>query len=243
MKLLFLDIETTGLNFEEGARLTEVSWVLMTTPLFKMPPSIYQLFVNPGMPIPENITALTGITDELIAEYGMPPVHALEILRENIERHKPDAIVAHNGENFDKPFLMLEAKNHGVKLENLFNLPWIDTGADLPEGRFPTTKLTYMAAECGFLNPFPHSAVFDCLTTAKVLANCDIEAVLKRSQEPFVTARAMVAFDKKEEAKKLRFRWQEAGNKVYEKAWVKRVKQSDFETLKASAPFPVVIVD
>jgi len=243
MKLLFLDLETTGLNFAEGARLLELSYVLMETPLFKTPPVIVQEFCAVDGEVPENITELTGITTQFAVDHGEKADGVLRRLKDFVEFHKPDAVVAHNGENFDKPFLMLEAKNHAVELQNIFSLPWIDTGADIPEDRFPTSKLSYMAAECGFLNPFPHSAVFDCLTTAKVLAHCDLELVLKRAKEPFVTARAMVSFEKKDEAKKLRFRWQEAGNKVYEKAWVKRVKQSDFETLKASAPFPVVIID
>lgn len=236
-----IDIETTGVTPE--SEITELSWVFMEDPLFKTPPVIRQNFCKTKFPVPENITTLTGISDKTLETWGQSLQNALFFLEQELGIYKPDFIVAHNGTSFDRPMLERWATNEKIPARRLLETPWLDTAADIPEGRFPTGKLSYMAAECGFLNPFPHSAVLDILTMFRVLSHCDIPLVIARSKEPWVTVQALVSFKTKELAKKRRFRWQDCGDgKVHSEKWVKRVKACDVENEKELAEFQVVII-
>ena len=91
-----VDIETTG-GFPAGFNITEVAIFIHDG---QQVVDKYVSLVNPGQPIPPSIQALTGITDDLVAdsptfEKIAPKVHAL--LTDRI-------FVAHNV-NFDYSFI------------------------------------------------------------------------------------------------------------------------------------------
>jgi DNA polymerase-3 subunit epsilon len=242
LKLCFIDLETTGLEFKKGAELLELGFVIMDTPLFRTPPVIEQHYCK-VRGVPPHITELTGISQNFATRNGAPVELALESLKHAVEAQKVEYMVAHNGEIFDQPFLFDVCYEHKFDLQNVFDLPWIDTAGDIPEDQFGTRSLTYMAAECGFINPFPHSAVFDCLTTAKVLSHVDLDTVIARSRDPWIVVQAKVGYEDRQKAKDLKFRWQQAGNSEYPKMWVKRIKESDFDSLRKQAGFDVIQVE
>lgn len=70
-----VDIETTGL--EESDRITEVAVVEMCHGRVIEP---WSALVNPGFPIPTEVTALTGITDAMVANAPMFDDIAEEVL-------------------------------------------------------------------------------------------------------------------------------------------------------------------
>jgi DNA polymerase-3 subunit epsilon len=159
---------------------------------------------------------------------------------------KAEAIIAHNGKNFDKVVLEEECKRHGLTFPG--QIPWVDTLADVPyPKKIEVRKLEFLAPAHGFLNPFAHRAAFDALAMLKVLSHYDFETVLKRSKEPDVIVRAMVAAPfgptkvkgEKEvaEAKARGYKFDNEG-----KLWVKRIKESEYGEEAASAPWQVVIV-
>jgi DNA polymerase III epsilon subunit-like protein len=92
MKILGVDVETTGLDSAED-RITEVGAVLFNwdtqTPLV-----VLSKFVNPGRPIPVEITKVTGITDEMVADYGCPEEEVFGDLQGLLGR--ADFAMAHN---------------------------------------------------------------------------------------------------------------------------------------------------
>lgn len=243
MRLLGLDFETTGLDTSKE-RITEAGMVLWDVEL-KRPMTTVGVFYHDESypPLSDEIKRLTGLTDEILREFGTAPKGNLEWLERYCSTHKVDYIVAHNGENFDKPLLFAELHRHDVPGICLRSLPWIDTRTDIP---FPTEpdsrRLRHLALDCGFINPFEHRAVFDVLTMMKVLSHYNIQDILAYQKIPFCTVRAMVNYDNRELAKAQRFSWEKIGEKTYPKCWVKRVKEDKLQLeidLAAKAGFTV----
>lgn len=105
MKYAVVDIETTG-GTPAGSRITEICVVV--TDGYK----VYHRFetlLNPGSPIPRGITALTGITNEMVAH---APVFA-DIAGELHHILHDKIFVAHNV-NFDYGFIHREFEQLGV---------------------------------------------------------------------------------------------------------------------------------
>ena len=59
-----VDVETTGLSPRDGG-ITEIAMIKVRNGLLW---DEYTTLVNPLMPIPDEVTALTGIDDEMVAE-------------------------------------------------------------------------------------------------------------------------------------------------------------------------------
>jgi DNA polymerase-3 subunit epsilon len=129
-------------------------------------------------------------------------------------------IVAHNGTRFDRLFL----EKQTWKPEK----PWIDTLTDVPyPNEIVTRKLNFLAAEHGFLNPFPHRAIFDTLTMLKVFSLYAIDHVVEDMKSPLVKIMAQVSYEEKSKAKDLGFRWDPQNRHWYMEirrlAWERRV--------------------
>src|SRR5690349_19859099 len=114
---------------------------------------------------PPQLVELTGITDEMLKKRGVYPGKALDQLTRLM--NEADYVVAHNGANFDKPIYRMECQRHSITASGK---PWIDSRTDVPyPSKIKARKLTHLAAEHGFANPFQHRALFDCLTMLKIL--------------------------------------------------------------------------
>jgi DNA polymerase III epsilon subunit family exonuclease len=100
-----LDLETSGGAPHLGAHITEIGAVKVQggEVLGK-----FQTFVNPGYPIPSFITALTGITDEMVS--ASPRIEEVfPMLLEFLGSDRETVFVAHNAP-FDLSFLKAAAK-------------------------------------------------------------------------------------------------------------------------------------
>jgi DNA polymerase III subunit epsilon len=99
-----LDLETSGGAPHLGAHITEIGAVKVRggEVLGK-----FQTFINPGTPIPSFITALTGITDEMVS--SSPRIAEIfPILLEFLGSENETVFVAHNAP-FDLSFLKAAA--------------------------------------------------------------------------------------------------------------------------------------
>jgi DNA polymerase III epsilon subunit family exonuclease len=99
-----LDLETSGGAPHLGAQITEIGAVKVRggEVLGK-----FQSFVNPGTPIPSFITALTGITDQMVS--SSPRIaEVFPILLEFLGSETETVFVAHNAP-FDLSFLKAAA--------------------------------------------------------------------------------------------------------------------------------------
>ncbi len=235
MRLLGLDLETTGFQ-TDTARITELGVALWDTDT-KRPLTVFGAFIYEDSydevftpDVVEMMNRVCGITPELLEEFGTPPKVNLEWLEKFVTKHEVEYLVAHNGENYDKPLLMAELTRHGVDAPRLRSLPWIDTRVDIPFASEPDSrKLKHLAGDHGFLNPFAHRAVFDVLTMLTVLSHYDIEKVIAYSKIPFAVLMADVSFQDKDKAKAERYSWEKIGEQVFPKKWVKKVKVDQVE--------------
>lgn len=239
MIVVGVDIETTGLDVEKD-EITEIGAVLWDTEA-KKPLGLFNEFCRGAIgKVSEEITELTGITSDILTAWGKGTADALLAFSRFAEG--ANALVAHNGSLFDRPFIHNSMKRYGLVPADL-GFDWIDTSLDIPyPSKIQTRKLVHLAAEHGFVNPFAHRAVFDVLTMLTVLSQYDFDEVFRLSREPSVLLVAHTTEPWKDggksndEARARGFRWDAA-----KKQWSKLVKQSQAENAK-KYPFAVRVV-
>lgn len=237
MLILGIDFETTWTSPVNVmlARPLEIGAVLWETET-KKPAMIYSNFLfesdHPRSPL--ELVELTGITDDMRERFGVSPRTGLSQL--NALMRMADYIVAHNGNEFDKPIYFEECGRLGLEP---VHKKWLDTKTDLPlPPTIKTTKLTYLAAEHGFANPFAHRAVFDVLTMLKILDIYDIKKVVELSLEPSYRVVASVSYNDRNLAKDRGFHWDGEN-----KRWMKVVKKSNLEKETNDIPFTVMVTE
>ena len=151
------DIETTGFSAVND-RIIEIGAVKVQNGEII---DKYSVFVNPEIPIPFDITNLTGITDEMVM--GAPTIEV--ILPEFLEFIGEAALVAHNA-SFDVGFIEQNCKN--LEIQKKFT--YLDTVA-LARVLLPTLskyKLNIVAKALGISLENHHRAVDDAGATAEI---------------------------------------------------------------------------
>ena len=152
------DIETTGLS-KETESITEIGAVKVVDGKII---DRFSTFVNPERPIPAEITKLTGITNEMVAD---APV-ITEILPRFLEFCQDAVLVAHNA-NFDTGFIRLNAERKcGIEVKNTV----LDT-LELSRSLLPELKkhkLDIVCEQLGVSLEGHHRAVNDAEATAEV---------------------------------------------------------------------------
>ena len=106
------DLETTGLSPADCA-ITEIGAVVVENGEIT---ESYNSFVNPGCHIPEEITKITNITDEMVADAPGQE----EALRAFLEFVDGRVLIAHNAHGFDIRFLKACAERYGVPFGNTY---------------------------------------------------------------------------------------------------------------------------
>jgi len=156
---VFLDVETTGLDHTKD----EVIELAMMPFRYSLDGRIFEVFPafqqlqQPSKPIPAEIVALTGITDEMVAG------RVIEVERVREVADAAALVVAHNAA-FDRPWA-----DH---LCDVFTTkPWACSMAQVDwraEG-YKGSRLSYLAAGAGFFYE-GHRAVEDCAAAIELLA-------------------------------------------------------------------------
>ncbi len=155
------DIETTGLNAAKD-KITEIGAVKVSGGEIC---DTFSTFVDPGIPIPEFITKLTGISDTMVA--GAPGIEAA--LKSFLEFTGELPVVAHNA-TFDTGFIKVASKAYNNKFDNII----IDT-LQMSRSLFPKLskhKLDVVAKHLDIKLDNHHRAVHDATATAEILIKC-----------------------------------------------------------------------
>ena len=110
-EFVVFDIETTGLSALNN-RIIEIGAVLVQNGEVK---GVFDTFVDPGEPIPDNITALTHITNEMVA--GAPGQK--EAVEAFLQFAGNRILIAHNA-SFDTGFIRHVCETNGLPFDNTF---------------------------------------------------------------------------------------------------------------------------
>ena len=116
-EFVVFDIETTGLS-NQSCGITEIGAVKVKNGEVL---ARYNTFVNPEMPIPEEVVSLTGITDEMVKDARV----IADVLPEFFEFVGDRLLIAHNAD-FDMGFIRVAAKRCDMDYDHH---PYLDTVA------------------------------------------------------------------------------------------------------------------
>lgn len=215
MLIVGMDTETTGLSPVDD-RITEIGAVAWDTD-HATPVAFFHRFIKQEKPLPDFIKELTGLNDEILEKYGH---HESDVMREfHIFCGQGEYLVAQNAP-FDKGMLDAAYLRCGLFIPDK---EWIDTVKDVPyPARIKSKSLISVAAEHGFLNPFPHRAVTDVLTMLTVMSKYDINTIVANACEPKIMLWAKTTYKEKDLAKAAGFFWNSE-----RKMWFKSIMLKD----------------
>ena len=155
---LMVDVETTGLDAARN-EIIELAMVPFTYGLDGQIFEIGDAFAalrQPTGSIPDEITAITGITDEMVAGKVIDPAVVEAFIG-------PAAVVIAHNASFDRRFLERFCAGFVTK-------PWACSMTQVAwaEAGYEGTKLGYLAQASGFFYD-RHRAVHDCLAAIELL--------------------------------------------------------------------------
>jgi DNA polymerase III alpha subunit (gram-positive type) len=219
MIVLGLDLEATGLD-KANDRPIEVGLALWTTKFNRSLDTRALLIKSDGVPVTEEITEITGISQSMVDNFGYEPAEAFDEVLYFLDR--ADAIVAFNGNRFDIPMCLSWAKRVAKAFpEKLV----IDPFTDLP---MRGQELICMCAKKGIYYD-PHEAGADVGAMLRLMGKFEFVTVLERAKSPIVVVRSMQDRSENDKVKKHKFRWNPE-----HKIWWKAVKEIDLNALAAA---------
>jgi DNA polymerase-3 subunit epsilon len=156
---ILLDVETTGLNTtqDEIIELAMVKFTYLPDDRIAAITEVFSAFNEPSIPIPEEITELTGITDEMVSGHRIDPDAVASFVSEAV------LIVAHNA-NFDRKF----AERYWPQFEKK---PWACSATEVEWRKhgFDGSRLGYLLAGVGLFHQ-AHRAIDDCRALIEILS-------------------------------------------------------------------------
>jgi len=217
MLIAGVDFETTGLSPVDN-RIIEVGCVLWDTER-ATPVQFYHDFVDPEEPISQEISGITNITQDMINDYSVR--QEMAVLKTCDFLSRADFVLAHNAP-FDREFLQESCHRLAIAPPKKV---WINSVTDVPyPEKIATRKLTHLAAEHGFVNPFAHRALTDVLTMLRLVDKYNWQEIAALAAEPNVVIKAEGGYAIKDLAKASGFYYNPD-----KKAWFKNIKESKLQ--------------
>lgn len=240
-KGIFLDVETTGLSIATD-QIIEVGWVVFE---YGADGRIFRIlevgseYQDPGKKIPEEIVALTGISDAMVKGCGINKKELFQRLSET------DLVIAHHA-GFDRPFIEALWKD-SPQIPwacSMTQLPWKQEGIESP-------KLEYLAYRFGFFYE-GHRASTDCLAGVHLLSKTlpqskdnVFKVLLQNSAKKTFRIWAVNApIEEKDLLKRRQYRWSPAGEGKH-KAWFIELEADqllkELKFLQSIYPYPICL--
>lgn len=232
MYLMFFDCETSGLDVNED-EILELGYAVyhIDNPAPLVMKS--KFITNHKKEITSEITDITGITQPIIDLLGEPGEEVYSELIEDISRFGIKHMVGHNAFRFDKNILKNNMARHGLSLPEVVI---VDTQTDIKyKTKSKSMRLSYLLADHGYINPFPHRALTDAMSCAMLLYMYDIHKTLEIAATPMIEIRADVGYNNKDLAKALGYGWD--GER---KIWIKTIRKYYQKEELEKASFPVL---
>ena len=162
---VIVDLETTGSSPKKGAAITEIGAVKVKSGEHH---GHFESFVNPLTPIPEYITQMTGITEQMLA--NAPVIDEILPAFFDFAGDSSQAIlVAHNAP-FDLSFLKSAAKDIDIKWPAYKTLDTVTIARQvLSKEDVPNCKLSTLAEFFGTKTEPNHRALDDAKATTEIL--------------------------------------------------------------------------
>ena len=155
-----VDVETTGMRAAEDDRITEIAVVLMQGSRREV---VFESLLDPGRSIPERITGLTGISDEMVR--GKPSF--ADVADQILSVLAGRVFVAHNA-RFDWGFVGAEIRRaRDLELDGA-RLCTVRLARRLVRQE-PSYSLGALAKRFAFEFPARHRAAGDAIVTAMLL--------------------------------------------------------------------------
>jgi DNA polymerase-3 subunit epsilon len=203
---LIVDVETTGLD-------SSIHQIIEVGILEFMMPSetgaaitrMYGALNDPGQPLSPEIERLTGIQTAHLKNQKID----WGLVASMVQGAK--IVIAHNAE-FDRGFLSQVGELQNIPVHwgcSIRHVDWKGKGSG-------SQALNYLAADHGFINPFPHRALFDCATTFRLIAPHLSELIENSHQKSYRVDAVNSPFEKKDSLKEKGYRW-DAGRKTWYK--------------------------
>jgi len=161
-----IDFETTGLSPNHGARPTEIAVVLVSNDRII---DRYQSLMNPGVHIPYDIQALTGITNAMVQKAASIG----NVMKQAAEFVGSHPLVAHNAA-FDQKFWDAELERIHLPRHQKFTCSLLLSRRifpDAPNHRLGTLVRTFRLPDTGR----SHRALADAESTAYLLLHLQNE--------------------------------------------------------------------
>jgi DNA polymerase-3 subunit epsilon len=216
-RVLVLDTETTGLDASKD-KIIELALLCFDVDTLTGLPvgelQVYDGLEDPGMPIPQEVVAITGITDADVQGQRLDEERIAQLLQ------GVDVVIAHNA-GFDRPFVE-------ARIKAFRQLAWACSFADIDwkaQGR-SSAKLENLAHALGLFYD-AHRAEMDCHALLAVLVaplsaaadtgiqHTGLAHLLQAAQKPSYRLQATHApFDAKDKLKARGYRWN-ADQKVW----------------------------
>lgn len=215
LKGVILDTETTGLNprKDEIIEIGAIAFTFDEQGCIGDVTGIYGGLHHPSVPIPLDVTRLTGITNDMVAGQSIDMVALRSLL------DPADLVIAHNA-GFDRPFCEAFSPLFANKAWACSNseIDWSSHG-------YEGTKLGYLIGQAGYFHE-GHRAVDDCFALLEVLARKVDGIALTAFAELYqASLRSRVRiyaenspFDMKDQLKARNYRWSD-GSDGRPKSW------------------------
>jgi DNA polymerase-3 subunit epsilon len=198
--LLILDLETTGLTAEVD-KIIELGLVKV-----RVSPSAGQVtdivsvlsqYEDPGVPIPELITEITGITDDMVAGHRFDEVELAQAVA-------GDAILVAHNSRFDRGFFDRRFPQHAGRRWacSIQGVNWRALG-------FESSKLEFLLLKNGYFYS-GHRAETDCLAVAWLMhrqPGALKQLIASEARLEYVVEAVGAPFDVKDSLKTRGYRW------------------------------------